>query len=70
MSLFCFVNLLVKKSAVQATILWKVTWLSKGMYWLRKVSRSLVIVFLHMVTSKREKVKDIAAAVPRVKLIP
>ena len=60
----------VKKSAVQATILWKETWESNGMKKLRKVLRRNVMVLRHIVSSSSEKVKDMEAAAPLVMEMP
>ena len=60
----------VKNSAVQAISLWKVMCESNGTNRLTAVERRYVMEFRHIVRRIREKEKDIAAAAPRVKLIP
>lgn len=70
LSMYMFDILPVKNKAVHATTLWKATCESKGICRLRNVPRNQVMIFLHMVNSRSEKVKLITAAAPLVVLIP
>lgn len=62
--------LLVKRSAIYATYLWNQMAESKGKNLLKKVSRSTVMIFRHIVSSRVEYVNIMPLAAPRVTVTP